>query len=250
MIDSRILIGLIAVLISIGSIVYLGINEPDRQAEFRAAFQGRKIEQGASLFASHCSPCHGIKGEGVPGRGPTLNSAHLFKNRLNELGYSGTLESYIKLTVAGGRPAQSSSGPWPQNMPTWSVDYGGPLRNDQVDSVVAYILSWEEFAVETGEGGALTQVEGDTPEERGRNLFQVRGCIGCHKVAGEGQVIGPDLTNVYAEKGEDYIRQSILDPNAVVAEGFQPNIMPPTFGELLSEDDINDIIAYLASFSQ
>ena len=140
------------------------------------------------------------------------------------------------------------SGPWPENMPTWSTDYGGPLRNDQIDSVVAYILSWGETAPDTG--AEPTPVPGDTPEERGENLVQGMGCIGCHNFHGQGGTVGPELTNVFAEKGEDYIRQSILQPNAVIAEGYQPNVMPQTFGQRLSDEHLNDIIAYLASISE
>jgi cytochrome c oxidase subunit 2 len=248
MIDSRILIGLIAVLISLSSVVYVGINEPSRQEEFKRAFQGRRIEQGAALFEEYCSPCHGIQGQGIEGRAPALNTKYFFENRLDELGYEGSLESYVKLTVAGGRPAMSTSGPWAENMPTWSVTYGGPLRNDQVDSVVAYVLSWGEFAADTG--AEPTPVPGDTPEERGENLFQGMGCVGCHKINGEGGAVGPELTNVYSDQGEDYVRQAILQPNAEIAQGFQPNIMPQTFSQRLSEENINDIIAYLASVSE
>jgi cbb3-type cytochrome c oxidase subunit III len=251
MIDSRILVGLIAVLISISSIVYVGINEPSRQEEFKATFQGRKVAQGAALFEEYCSPCHGIKGQGIEGVAPALNTQFFFEQRLDEIGYQGSLESYVRLTVAGGRPAQSTSGPWPQNMPTWSQRYGGPLREDQVDAVTAFVMSWGEFATEAGEPGAApTPVPGDTPEERGRNLFQGMGCIGCHKINGEGGAVGPELTNVYGEKGEDYIHQSIIQPNAVIAEGYQPNLMPQIFGERLSEENLSDIIAYLASVSE
>lgn len=248
MIDSRILVGLISILLAISSVVYVGINEPDRQEEFKRSFQGRRIEQGAALFAEYCSTCHGIKGEGIEGRAPTLNSKFFFEERLNELGYAGSMESYVKLTVRGGRPAQSASGPWPENMPTWSVDYGGPLRNDQIDSVTAYILSWGETAPDTG--AEPTPVPGDTPEERGKNLFQGLGCIGCHMINGQGGNVGPEITNVYGEKGEDYVRQSILQPNAVIAEGFQPNIMPQTFSQRLSDEHLGDILSYLASVSE
>jgi cbb3-type cytochrome c oxidase subunit III len=248
MIDSRILVGLIAVLMTIGSIVYVGINEPDRQAEFKGAFHGRSIEAGAGLFTDRCAPCHGINGEGTP-RAPTLNSKQFFENRLNELGFSGTMRAYLQLTIAGGRPAMSTSGPWPQNMPFWSVDYGGPLRNDQINNIVDYILNWEEGAPDI-EAAEEIAVEGDTPEERGRNLFTgAAGCVACHAINGEGGKFAPDLANVYAEQGEDYIHESILTPNAVIAEGFQPNIMPANYGERLSEDQISDIIAFLRSAS-
>ncbi len=248
MIDSRILVGLIAILIAVSGFVYIAIGEADRQEEFKQAFHGRSVESGAAIFTEYCSPCHGLQGQGIQGVAPALNTEYFFTQRLDDIGYQGSLQAYVLLTVAGGRPVKSDPA-WPNNMPTWSVDYGGPLRNDQVANVVDYILNWEETAVPGGGPGdtpAAVVSVGDTPEERGENLFSSLGCVGCHTVNGQGGAVGPELTNVY-EKGEDYIRESILMPNAVIAEGFQPNIMPQTFGDTLSDEQVNEIIAYLKS---
>lgn len=246
MIDSRILTGLIAILIAISTVVYIGIGEPDRQDEFKRAFHGRSVETGASIFEQYCSPCHGINGQGTP-RGPTLNSKQFFETRLDELRYQGTMRAYLQLTIAGGRPAMSTSGPWPEHMPTWSVEYGGPLRTDQINNLVDFILDWKVGAPDV-EALASAPVAGNTPEERGMNLFQgTAGCVACHMVNGAGGNIGPDLTHVYADKGEAYVRESILMPNADIVEGFQPNIMPQNFADRLSAQNIDDIIAYLKS---
>ncbi len=248
MIDSRILVGLISILIAFSTVVYIGIGDGDRRVEFAHAFQGRSIERGAAVFTEYCAPCHGLHGEGNPGVAPTLNSKYFFTQRLKDIGYLGTLPAYIKLTVAGGRPVKSDP-QYPRNMPTWSVTYGGPLRNDQVDDVVNYIMNWEAAAPDLGNPNATpTPVPGNTPEERGKNLFTGMGCVGCHMVNGQGGAVGPDLTQVYS-KGEDYIHQSIVQPNAVVVEGFQPNIMPQNFAQRMSEENISDIIAYLKSVS-
>ncbi len=88
---------------------------------------------------------------------------------------------------------------------------------------------------------------------QGELLFTTT-CASCHTVSGEGGQIGPELTNVYAEKGEDYIRESILNPNAVIAPacptGPCPSgVMPQNFGETLSDGEINAIINYLKQAS-
>jgi len=49
------------------------------------------------------------------------------------------------------------------------------------------------------------------------------------------------------EKGLDFLRESILDPNAFVEEGFPPNIMPGNFGELLTDTEIETLVAYIAN---
>jgi hypothetical protein len=44
---------------------------------------------------------------------------------------------------------------------------------------------------------------------------------------------------------EEYIHQSIIDPNAYIVEGFQPNIMPQNFEELIAPEQLSDLIAFL-----
>jgi mono/diheme cytochrome c family protein len=136
-------------------------------------------------------------------------------------------------------------------MPTWSTEFGGPLRHDQVEAVTAYVMHWGEFAPDPSEPTPTpTPLDCETPEECGELLFQNKGCIGCHVIQGEGGAVGPNLTNVYSEKGEDYVRQSILNPNAVIAEGFQANVMPQNFSQLLSEEELSFIVSYLASVGE
>ena len=46
---------------------------------------------------------------------------------------------------------------------------------------------------------------------------------------------------------EAYIKESILTPDAFIAPGFQPNLMPGTFGQTLSGQQIDDLVAFLLS---
>ncbi len=78
--------------------------------------------------------------------GPALNSKYFFESRLAEVGYAGTLEDYVRLTVAAGRPSNTNS-QWGVIMPTWSSSYGGPFRDDQVQQVTDYVMNWESTAI-------------------------------------------------------------------------------------------------------
>ena len=252
MIDTRIVIGLIAVLITMGAMTILGIRERDRMANFEASQQAKAIQNGAVIYEETCSECHGPNGLGVLGRAPALNSRIFFENRLKEIGYQGTLAAYVNLTVAGGRPVKTSD-QYAAVMPTWSELYGGPLRQDQVRDVAAFVLNWAPGAEEGG-GEAATS---DDPVVRGRALFTgAAGCAACHTVDGvsAGQV-GPNLTKVYADKGRDYVHQSIVEPNAVLAPECPigpcaPGMMPQTYGDQLTPEQIDDIIAFLEDASQ
>jgi mono/diheme cytochrome c family protein len=65
--------------------------------------------------------------------------------RLTEVSWNGSLEDYLRSTIAGGRP--NSGAYWPRPMPTWLQANGGPLRPDQVDNVVAYVMNFQTDAI-------------------------------------------------------------------------------------------------------
>jgi mono/diheme cytochrome c family protein len=68
-------------------------------------------------------------------------------SRLAQLDYAGGLRDFIKGTLTGGRPTSQSY--WPRAMVGWSQVAGGPLRVDQIDNLVDYILNWDrEFTIE------------------------------------------------------------------------------------------------------
>ena len=91
--------------------------------------------------------------------------------------------------------------------------------------------------VDTGKGDAAA----------GKEVFASSGCSGCHtyEPAGSSATIGPDLDTALQGKDAQFVLESIVDPNKEVAEGFQPNVMPATFGESLSDKQLADLVAFL-----
>jgi cytochrome c oxidase subunit II len=71
----------------------------------------------------------------------------------------------------------------------------------------------------------------------GPEVFQNE-CVKCHKLNGEGGKKGPELTDIFAKKDEDYIRQYIMDPRSIKPDGT----MPPA---KLSDRELNLIVEYL-----
>ena len=57
--------------------------------------------------------------------------------------------------------------------------------------------------------------------------------------------VGPDLDEVLKGKDAEFVRASIVDPDAEVAAGFQPGIMPETFDEQLSDEQLDALVKYL-----
>jgi cytochrome c oxidase subunit 2 len=102
--------------------------------------------------------------------------------------------------------------------------------------------------------GARPGAAGNAAVERGRGLFQTLACASCHVADGKGQ--GPSYVGLYGNRrqfadgstaiaDDNYIRESILNPNAKVVAGYAP-IMPSYQGRI-SEEEILDIIAFLKS---
>jgi mono/diheme cytochrome c family protein len=78
-------------------------------------------------------------------------------------------------------------------------------------------------------------------------------CATCHRVDSEDRLIGPGLLNLsehaaHRPAGQDavtYIHTSIVDPGAYVVEGYPDMLMPRVYGQIFSEQEINDLVAYL-----
>jgi cytochrome c oxidase subunit II len=73
------------------------------------------------------------------------------------------------------------------------------------------------------------------------------GCAGCHTLADANATgkTGPDLDQALKGKDVAFIRQSIVDPNAMIAKGFGKNIMPQNFGQTLSKQQLDALVTYL-----
>jgi len=89
--------------------------------------------------------------------------------------------------------------------------------------------------------------------ERGSHIFRAKACVSCHAVDGS-RATGPTVKGLYGstvalEGGvqlvadENYIRESIMDPMKKIVRGYAPQM--PTYRGMLSDEDVNDLIAYL-----
>ncbi len=105
---------------------------------------------------------------------------------------------------------------------------------------------------ETSSGPELS--EADT-RSFGQAVARTYVCSGCHTVDGVGAA-GPTWLGLFGSEetlddgtvvtvDEAYLRESILDPNAKIVEGFSPNIMPDDFAERLSDSQLDLLNAYI-----
>ena len=143
------------------------------------------VAAGAKTFRSHCAPCHGFNAEGA--RGPNLTTG---------IFYHGSSDAALLKNISEGIPGTEMPGLF--------------YSPDRVWQIVAYIRSLNSAA------GA--RPPGDP--QNGALLFRSKHCDQCHRVAGTGGRLGPDLTNIGAARSTNYLRQSIVDPNADVRQRY------------------------------
>jgi len=79
------------------------------------------------------------------------------------------------------------------------------------------------------------------------------GCMTCHSLEPDVTMVGPSLATAGADaalrvsgmSAEDYLRESIMDPNAYVVEGFAAGIMPEALANELTEQQVRDLVAFM-----
>ncbi|MEW6303654.1 MAG: PVC-type heme-binding CxxCH protein [Verrucomicrobiota bacterium] len=86
---------------------------------------------------------------------------------------------------------------------------------------------------------------------RGENIFHkhVAACILCHSLKGQGSTVGPALDGIATRKDATYIRESLLEPSKVLAQGYENlglSPMPP-MGDIFNAQELADIQAFLAT---
>jgi cytochrome c oxidase subunit 2 len=128
------------------------------------------------------------------------------------------------------------------------TEYCGTSHSGMLAKVV--VESQEAFQTWLESGGGMA----DLPlEELGEQLYRQQGCVACHTIDGS-RLVGPSFQNLFGSQrtfedgssavaDENYIRQSIIEPNAHIVQGFQP-LMPASYGSL-QERQISALIAFI-----
>jgi cytochrome c oxidase subunit 2 len=166
----------------------------------------------------------------------------------------------------------------PGEYPVFCAEYCGTGHSDMLTTCVVHPpgefalwlenadplkkLSDEQYAAYLADPGAFIAANPDiqglqTPGDMGRELYTKKGCAQCHSVDGSAGT-GPTFKGLFgksrgmqdgsvADADENYLRQSILEPNAQVVAGYQA--VMPTYQGRLEEREIAALIAYLQSLA-
>ncbi|MCJ7534839.1 MAG: c-type cytochrome, partial [Anaerolineales bacterium] len=193
-----------------------------------AAAEGTSVEVGQELYSQSCASCHGEFGEGGPN--PSRAGDIIFPISTAE--YLKTRDDFtIRAIIAQGQPNYGMS--------PFGSAFGGPLEDEDVDAVVAYIRSWEadppvelppETVIDVGETVALD------PKQIYDQL-----CSQCHGLNGEGG-IGPAFEN-------SQFQATITDNQLydAINVGHDATSMI-AWGDVLSADQIQQMVLLIRQF--
>lgn len=270
------ILGTLSFVVLIAVLGVVAVNEPGRMERYGRGFDSRKIEEGAAVFETNCRTCHGPQGRGVEGLAPAVNTPAMFNGeRLEEVGYTGTLADYLEGVISAGRPVPSEGANYPQRMPAWGQEFGGPLRDDQIENLVAFIQNWEDRALVEGPqttpippadtiGSDITVDLPDPDLESGERLATSLGCDACHILADVGPAWLPAAdTPGIGERAEtrfeqenytgqatdatEYLVESIVLPDAFVVQSYAEAVMPGDYPDQLTTQEVADLVAYMLS---
>ena len=155
-------------------------QRPARPAMSSDATEGRRV------FESQCAWCHGNEGDG--GMGPNLHGT---------LRHATSLASIVDI-IMNGIPGTDMPG------------FRSPLTERSIRQTAAYVQSLSRTSAPPAAGNA----------QRGAALYGSTGCGGCHVVAGQGGILGPELTTIGARRGAVYLREAIVKPEASHPPGY------------------------------
>jgi cytochrome c2 len=226
----KVILGVTLSIVLLLTLVIYGVVDTQRGPTTAAADLAHAIKNGKHLFAQYCIQCHGPQGEGCIG--PALNRVvwrPYTPGGERNPDYDDTAHDFIKNVVERGRPSNQPG----VIMPPWSVNENGPLNDQEIEDVVAFVQNgdWnrtlEDAASATGLNEALPTYPGFTDQARAdqvKELMLAKGCLNCHTLGKGGGKIGADLTDVGSRRTGDWLRRWVKDPKSVPATERGPNL--------------------------
>jgi mono/diheme cytochrome c family protein len=190
------------------------------------------LENGRELFTEKCGTCHALKEAGTQAEvGPDLDSAFVSARKAGM--DQDTIEGVVESQIASPRFTD------PEN--TASYMPADLVTGDDATDVAAYVA---EYA---GVPGVKPPIPPDAPP--GAEVFLANGCGSCHTLGALGEVaqgdIGPNLDEALPGQSDAEVMQSIVDPDAKLSGGFPGGIMPGTYGDDISSQDLKELVDYL-----
>ncbi|MBI3209886.1 MAG: c-type cytochrome [Candidatus Solibacter usitatus] len=168
---------------------------------FSPAVNAQDAEEGRALYNRSCTICHGPDGA-AGDRAPALGAQRRYLRRTEDDLFDA-IRNGIKGTLM---PASPSS-------------------DLEIRKMVAFVRGLRAVAIDVNVAGDVGQ---------GESIFFGKGnCSQCHMIRGRGGLLGPDLTNIGAERKLDHLRAALTQPKEVVPSGYKSVTVTTTGGETI-----------------
>ncbi|MBK8409997.1 MAG: c-type cytochrome [Sandaracinaceae bacterium] len=201
--------------------ILTGCEQP---AEVVAAPTAKVSLPGAPLYARYCALCHGGQGEGA--------AADHANALTNPLFLGSATDTFLFESIRRGRPGTPMS--------AFGVAAGGPLSDDEVRDVIAFLRSFQHT-------GPNKEMAPDAPPDleraqRARPVFATH-CVSCHGARGEG-LLAPSLNNpVFSELVSDHLLTQAITAG-------RPGTPMVAFGDTLSAEQVGDLVHLIRTLSR
>lgn len=183
------------------------------------------LDAGEQLFTQKCGSCHALTAAGTNAEiGPDLDQAFA-QARASGMDQD-TIEGVVESQISNPRPAS------PEDVAVYMP--ANLVEGEDAVAVAAYIAS----------------VAGDPdvkPPEFIPEEFFATNCGGCHVLGAAGTTgqVGPDLDEALAGMTPDQVAEQIVNPNSEIAQGFPEGVMPQNYGDVLTPEQLRQLVRYL-----
>ncbi len=184
--------------------------------------QGTSVQRGQSLFQQYCAQCHGYFGEG----GINPSNPNQIIAPIGSVEFLNTRDDATLYQII-------SQGQSDQGMSAFGSANGGNLDDDQINSIVQYIRSWQINPPVTTPPQISIPLLNLTASEIYKDV-----CAQCHGPNGEGAT-APELT--------DLSDDTDLEISNVISQGITGTNML-AFGSILTDNQINGLVKLIRQF--
>lgn len=203
---------------------------------------------GAVLFAERCSGCHTLSAAGTQGsgerelrvQGPNFDERdETFDDALFAIRNGGFSGAIMPQNIVVGEDAEKVA------------EFLANFSGDDVVKPPSPVAVGDEPEPQEPPADEEPAAEADSLAQLGAMVFTSTGCGACHVLAAAGTTgtTGPDLDEVLAGSDAQLILESIVDPSAVVSDGFTDGVMPQDYGDQLSMMQLDALVALLLQSS-
>ncbi len=196
-----------------------GTKQKDPLAEQITAQHVTRREAGAEAYARYCALCHGRDATGYAAdNAPSLISSTFLETASND---------FLAKAIREGRPGTAMSG--------YGKGRGGPLDDDGIDAIITFLRDGNASATRLSSAPVLGDIE------RGEAIFEAK-CQTCHGTqARRGTAIQLTNPTLLGTASDAFLRYAVVHG--------RPGTPMPAFGGMLTESEIDDVVAAVRSWA-